>query len=153
MSEVKMIVAVSRNGVIGKDGDLPWGRGLPEDLRTFKELTMGGVLYVGKKTASNLPPLKGREVVVLNRDVHPTLADVGTNDKPEWIIGGAAIYNAALAQDVVDRVYLSVVDKEYDGDTFFSMAQFRSAKWELVSERTIREAEPVVKLQEWLRRR
>lgn len=155
MNEIKMIVAVAKNGVIGKNDGLAWR--IPEDLKTFKELTMGGVLYVGKKTASTLPPLKGREVITLKREGYPTLKDVGHDvvigDRPHWIIGGAAIYNAALEQDVVDRVYLSVIDREYEGDVFFSTAQFVAPKWELVSERIIREADPAVKLQEWLRRR
>lgn len=151
MSEVNMIVAVSKNGVIGKDGGLPWR--ISEDLKAFKELTMGGALYVGKKTASTLPPLKGREIIILNRDVYPTLMDVGDYDKPTWIIGGAAIYTAALKLDIVDVVYLTIIDKEYDGDTFFSTAQFQMPNWELISSKTIREAEPFVSLQEWHRRR
>lgn len=155
MNEVKMIVAVAKNGVIGKNDGLAWR--IPEDLKTFKGLTMGGVLYVGKKTASTLPPLKGREVITLKREGYPTLKDIRHDhiigDRPHWIIGGAAIYNAALEQDIVDRVYLSVIDREYDGDVFFSTAQFATPKWELVSERVIREADPIVKLQEWLRRR
>lgn len=150
---INMIVAVSKNSVIGKDNSLPWR--LPEDLKTFKALTMGSTLYVGKKTASTLPPLKGREVKVLNRDEYPSLSTIRSHhfhDGPDaWIIGGAAIYNAALELDVVDKVYLSIVDKEYDGDTFFSVEQFKTPKWELTSEKIIRESDPVVRLQEWIR--
>lgn len=148
---INMIIAVSKNGVIGKNNGLAWR--IPEDLKIFKELTMGGILYVGKKTASSLPPLKGREVIVLNRNGYPTLSDIGTTLKPEWIIGGAAIYNAALEQDIVDVVYLTAIDAEYDGDIFFSTIQFTGPRWELVSERMIKEADPFVKLQEWRRRR
>lgn len=153
---INMIVAVSKNGAIGKDNDLPWGRSLPEDLKMFKTLTMGGVLYVGKKTANTLPPLKGREVITLNRDTYPTLMDIGDYDGLSssasiWIIGGAAIYDAALKMGIVDKVYLSVVDKEYDGDTFFSIEQFKEPHWKNVSEKIIRESDPVVKLQEWVK--
>lgn len=151
MSEIKMIVAVAKNGVIGKDGALPWR--IPEDLKAFKELTMGGILYVGKKTASTLPPLKGREIAILNRDIYPTMMDIGDCDKPTWIIGGAAIYTAALELDIVDTVYLTGIDREYEGDTFFTTAQFQTPNWELVSERILREADPFVNLQEWRRRR
>lgn len=151
MSEVKMIIAVSKNGVIGKDGGLPWR--ILEDLKTFKELTMGGTLYVGKKTANTLPPLKGRKIIVLNRDVYPTLQDIGDIAEPAWIIGGAVIYNSALALDVVDTVYLSLIDREYEGDTFFSSEQFKTPQWDLISEKVIRAADPLVKLQEWHRRR
>jgi dihydrofolate reductase len=149
---INMIVAVSKNGVIGKDGALPWR--IPEDLRAFKELTMGGILYVGKKTASTLPPLKGREVVVLGRETFPTLLDVKALNKPAWIIGGAAIYNAALELDIVDRIYVTLIDKEYDGDTFFSFEQLKKISalpWKLVSERILRENDPLVTLQEWSR--
>lgn len=155
---IKMIVAVSRNGVIGKGNDLPWGRSLPEDLKTFKALTMGSTLYVGKKTAATLPPLKGREIKVLQREGHPSLATIRSyhtyrdnsgNTEDVWIIGGAAIYNAALELGIVDRVYLSLVDKDYEGDTFFSTEQFKAPKWTLANETVIRDAEPTVKLQEW----
>ena len=149
---INMIVAVSRNGVIGKGSDLPWGRGLPEDLKTFKALTMGSTLYVGKKTASNLPPLKGREVRILNREEFPSLGTLRTHNSGDaWIIGGAAIYNAALEMGIVDKVYLSLVDRDYEGDTFFSYAQFKTPNWKLVKETVIRESDPTVRLQEWLK--
>ena len=151
MSEVKMIVAVAKNGVIGKNNGLAWR--IPEDLKTFKELTMGGILYVGKKTASTLPTLKGRDIIVLKKDESPSLFDIGKLDRPEWIIGGATIYNAALDLDLVDVVYLTVIDKEYDGDIFFSTEQFAMPRWNLTNEKTIKETDPFVKLQEWRRRR
>src|SRR6266568_8800773 len=99
---INMIVAVSKNDVIGKNGTLPWR--IPEDLKAFKELTMGGILYVGKKTAQSLPPLKGREIVILNRSSFPTLNDITTinDERPKWLIGGAQIYDAALKLDIVD---------------------------------------------------
>jgi len=150
---IKMIVAVSRNGVIGKDDGLAWR--IPEDLKTFKSLTMGSTLYVGKKTAATLPPLKGREVKVLQREGYPSLDTIKNHhlydSKDAWIIGGAAIYNAALQLDVVDKVYLSLVDRDYEGDTFFSVSQFKEPYWKLNGETIIREADPTVRLQEWLR--
>lgn len=150
---INMIVAVSKNGVIGKDGNLPWR--IKEDLRKFKELTMGGVLFVGKKTAATLPPLAGRDVVGLNRDTFPTLNDVKNsavwnNTQARWLIGGAAIYNAALENNIVDRVYLTIIDKEYDGDTFFNTASITdSSKWILSSQEVLREQDPIVTLQVW----
>lgn len=151
---INMIVAVSKNGVIGKDGTLPWR--IKEDLRKFKELTMGGILFVGKNTAKTLPPLLGREVIVLSKIASLTsmslidLPEYSTStDKPIWIIGGAAIYNAALELNIVDRVYLTLVDKDYHGDTFFSTGQFVEPQWKLVNESILRELDPLVKLQEW----
>lgn len=152
---INMIVAVSKNGVIGKENGLPWR--LPEDLKTFKSLTMGSTLYVGKKTAGTLPPLKGREVKVLQREGYPSLDTIKNHHLYDainpiaWIIGGAQIYNAALKMDVVDKLYLSFVDKDYDGDTFFSIEQIKEPHWKLIEDKVIREAEPVVRLQEWLR--
>jgi len=150
---IKMIVAVSRNGVIGRGSDLPWGRSLPEDLKTFKTLTMGSTLYVGKKTTSNLPPLKGRDVITLGREGYPSLDTIRRRHSSgdAWIIGGAAIYDAALKLGIVDKVYLSLVDRDYDGDTFFSYAQFKTPEWKLVNETVIRETDPTVRLQEWLK--
>lgn len=150
---IKMIVAVSRNGVIGKDNGLPWR--LPEDLKTFKSLTMGGTLYVGKKTAATLPPLKGREVKVLQREGYPSLDTIKNHHlydgQDAWIIGGAAIYNTALEMGIVDKVYLSLVDKDFEGDTFFSIEQFKEPQWRLSGETIIRETDPTVRLQEWVR--
>jgi dihydrofolate reductase len=150
---INLIVAVSQNGVIGKGSDLPWGRSLSEDLKNFKALTMGGTLYVGKKTAATLPPLKGREVKVLGREGYPSLDTIKTiTPTPDaWIIGGAEIYNAALKLGIVDKVYLSIVNRDYDGDTFFDIEQFKSPQWSLVDARVIRESDPVVRLQEWIK--
>ena len=151
---INMIVAVSKNGVIGKNGNLPWR--IPEDLKAFKELTMGGTLFVGKNTAATLPPLKGRTVVKVNRTEFPTLNDVTDpqwGDTSRWIIGGAAIYNAALDADIVDKVYLTVIDQDFDGDTFFSHGQFQDPKWILTGTRVLKETDPLVTLQEWTRKR
>lgn len=151
---INMIVAISRNCVIGKDGTLPWH--IKEDLQTFKRLTMGGVLFVGKNTAKTLPPLKEREVVILDRTNFPTLTDLNDKrwkDKTKWIIGGSAIYTAALKLGVVDKIYLTMIDEEYDGDTYFSFDQmvYIEAGWKLDNKKVLREANPLVTLQEWIK--
>lgn len=154
---INMIVAASKNDVIGKDGKLPWR--IPEDLKVFKELTMDGVLFAGKNTFASLPPLKGREVVMLNRNTFPTLYDM-KNDKwagkKKWLIGGAVMYHLALELDLIDKVYLTTIDREYDGDTFFCFEHMRNLHingWELKSERVLRENDPLVILEEWERLR
>jgi dihydrofolate reductase len=149
---INLILAVSINGVIGKDGNLPWR--LPEDLKRFKSLTMGGVLFVGKKTAQNLPPLKGREVIVLNRNTYPQLTDiakiVAEKQKEAWIIGGGEVYRSALTTNIVDRVYLTLVEQEFEGDTYFDLnSLFEGDSWNCSSNEIIREKDPVVKLQIW----
>lgn len=127
---VSLIVAVSTNGVIGRDGDLPWH--LPADLRHFKRTTMGHHLIIGRATWDELGrPLPGRTMIVVtrNRDfraegalvahsLEAALALAGDDDEP-FIGGGAEIYRQALDADVVDRIYLTRVHAVVEGDTYF----------------------------------
>ena len=128
---IVLVVAVSRNGVIGRDGALPWR--LPSDLRRFKEITMGKPIIMGRKTWEALPrkPLPGRTNIVVSRQpgylapgaivagtVNEALA-VARSAKPAEIavIGGGDIYRQILP--FADRIYLSEVDAEAEGDTHF----------------------------------
>jgi dihydrofolate reductase len=127
---VSLIVAMSSNGVIGRDGDLPWH--LPADLRHFKATTMGHHLIIGRATWDELGrPLPGRTMVVVtrNRDfsadgvlvahsVEEALSLVVGDDGP-FIGGGAEIYRQALDAGFVDRVYVTRIHAEVEGDTFF----------------------------------
>jgi dihydrofolate reductase len=145
---INLIAAVSKNGIIGKDGTLPWR--IPEDLKTFKSLTMDGVLFVGKKTFSTLPQLKGREVIQLNRLSFPTLLDINNTNWPHkqlWIIGGAEIYKAALDLDIIDNLYITRIDAEYEGDTYFPLDKL--TRYRLISEKALKAEDPCVILQEW----
>lgn len=140
---VSLIVAVSDNGVIGRDGGLPWR--LPRDLRHFKRTTMGHHLIVGRRTWGEAGmPLPGRTIVVVTRDpafraagatvVHSldaALAAARGDDEP-FIGGGAHIYREALARALVDRLYLSRVHAAVEGDTFFP--ELDLAGWQLVAE-------------------
>lgn len=128
---VSLIVAVARNGTIGKDGDLPWR--LPADMKWFKDKTMGHHVVMGRKTYESLGghPLPGRTKIVLTRSrsleapgatVVPDLpsamalaADAG--DDEVFIIGGAGVYLEALP--LAGRVYLTRVDADIDGDVVF----------------------------------
>lgn len=114
------IWAQSVDGIIGRDGDLPWS--LPEDLAHFRELTSGRVVVMGRTTWESLPdayrPLPGRENVVLSRHgldapgatVVPDVAAVlrVVDDRPAWIVGGAQVYAAMLP--MVARVEVTDVD-------------------------------------------
>ena len=127
---VSLIVAMSSNRVIGRDGDLPWH--LPADLRHFKKTTMGHHLIIGRATWDEVgKPLPGRTMVVVtrNRDfsadgvlvahsVEEALA-LARDDNEPFIGGGAEIYRQALAADVVDRLYITRVHARVEGDTFF----------------------------------
>lgn len=121
---ISLIVAYARNQVIGKDGDMPWH--LPADLKNVKELTTGKTIVMGRKTFESIgKPLPNRRNVVLTRsqDFHPEGVEV-VHAKEEVlalgdviIFGGAEIYRQFL--DVVDRLYVTEIDLETEGDTFF----------------------------------
>jgi dihydrofolate reductase len=127
---VSLIVAVSTNGVIGRDGDLPWR--LPADLRHFKKTTMGHHLIIGRATWDEVGrPLPGRTMVVVTRDrgfhadgvlvahsVEEALALARDDDEP-FIGGGAEIYRVALERELVDRLYVTRVHAVVEGDTSF----------------------------------
>jgi dihydrofolate reductase len=132
---VSLIVAVSSNGVIGRDGDLPWR--LPADLRHFKKTTMGHHLIIGRATWDEVGrPLPGRTMVVITRNlefeaegvlvahsVEGAVALASDDDEP-FIGGGAEIYRQALDAGLVDRLYLTRVHAEVEGDTFFPAIDF-----------------------------
>jgi dihydrofolate reductase len=136
-------VARARNGVIGKDGGLPWR--LPGDLAFFKKTTMGKPVIMGRKTWDSLPvkPLPGRLNIVLSRDgsfephgavvcdnfssavqiAREQAADDGADEV--CVIGGAALFEAALPK--AKRLYLTEVEAEVEGDAFFPA--FDEADW------------------------
>ena len=115
------IVARSENGVIGKDGGLPWR--CKGDLQFFKRTTMGRKIVVGRTTFDGLPPLKGREIYVLTRnteaDFENGTAITNPADLPDDAIlcGGATVYDLLIER--CDEILVTTVKKEVDGDTFF----------------------------------
>lgn len=119
---------MSENRVIGNAGRIPWH--LPEDFRWFKEVTMRGVLVMGRKTFQSIGrPLPGRETVVLTRgdfshpgvrtfvDVDKLRTDLRDDPRPVWICGGSEIYGILLG-DCSD-LFLSRVHQSADGDATF----------------------------------
>jgi len=140
---VSLIVAVSDNRVIGRDGGLPWH--LPRDLRHFKATTMGHHLIIGRRTWQEVgKPLPGRTMVVVTRSLRFEAAgatvvhsleealEVSKKDEEPFVGGGAHIYRMALARDLVDRLYITRVHAEIEGDTFLPEIDFDD--WELISE-------------------
>jgi len=132
--KLAQIVAVASNGVIGRNNQLPWY--LPEDLKYFKRTTMGKPVIMGRKTYESIgKPLPGRTNIVITRNPDYQLAGcqvVQTLDaaievaegvcflegKEEGIImGGSEIYKLSLPQ--TDRLYLTEVHAEVEGDAFF----------------------------------
>jgi len=123
---ISLIVAVSRNGVIGANNKLPWH--LPADLKRFKQLTMGHPILMGRKTFESIgKPLSGRTNIVITRQkefqccgttvvhsVEEALLD-HENEKEAFVIGGAEIFRQALP--FADRIYLTRIEKDFEGDT------------------------------------
>ncbi len=136
---ISIIVAVSSNGVIGRDGDLPWR--MPADLGHFKRTTMGHHLVVGRKTWDEVGrPLPGRIMVVVTRDPELRLAgatvvhslaeaiEVARDDDEPFIAGGGEIYRQALP--LAGRIYMTRIHAEFDGDTTFP--ELDAGEWLLV---------------------
>ena len=133
--KASLIVAVSRNGVIGKDNDLIWS--LPKDMRFFKETTMGHHVIMGRKNFESIPhkysPLPNRTNVVITRQANYTAEGCvvvnsveaaleiakENGDTEPFIIGGGQIYKLALEANLVDKIYLTRIHHTYEGDTFF----------------------------------
>lgn len=124
---ITLIAACTENGVIGRDGDMPWH--LPGELRAFKEATMGKPLVVGRTTWESIGrPLPGRRMIVVTRQadysatgvevvhgIEEALALVTT--EPEVMIGGGAtLYEALL--DRAERLLLTVIHTTLEGDTY-----------------------------------
>lgn len=129
-ARVNIIVAITPDNAIGRDGDLLYR--LKPDMRHFKEITMGHPIVMGRKTWQSLPKgaLPGRRNIVISRnksfeapgaEVYGDLLSalsVVPSDEDLFIIGGAQIYAAALP--LADKLYLTVIDAPSDGaDTFF----------------------------------
>ena len=131
MSRIAFVVAVSRNGVIGRDGGLPWR--ISADLKRFKQITMGKPVIMGRKTWESLPkrPLPGRTNIVITRQAGydapgahvakgvGAALKIAEAEQPEEIavIGGGEIFR--MFMPTADRVYLSEAHLSVDGDTFF----------------------------------
>ncbi len=130
---VTIVVAVGANGVIGRDGGMPWPR--TGDMRQFKELTWGHPVVMGRATFESIGrPLPGRTSVVLTRRSdwtpgHPdvlvahTLTDAleaaAALDDDVFLVGGAQVYAEALEAGLVDRLVVTHVPLAPEGDAFF----------------------------------
>ena len=133
--KISIVVAVSQNGVIGRDGDMPWK--LSTDLKRFKALTLGKPVIMGRKTFASIGrPLPGRPHVIVSRDpdYHPdgvevvqsleaAIARTGeiaaeSGGDEICVIGGGEIYRQAMA--FADCLHVTHVEAQIDGDTFFA---------------------------------
>jgi dihydrofolate reductase len=143
MTDVRlsMIVAMTPDRVIGRDGQLPWR--LSADLRRFKRLTMGHCIIMGRKTHQSIGrPLPGRRTVVVSRQTQLALAGVEVvhsipeavqvcrHDSEVFFVGGEAVYREALP--LVERIYRTLVRAQLCGDTYFP--QLPQQDWQVISE-------------------
>ncbi len=144
--KISIIVAIADNGVIGRDNELPWR--LSADLQRFKALTMGHHLLLGRKTFEAIGrPLPGRKMIVVSRGT-PELPDGvhlaasvidgierarSHGEEELFVAGGASIYAVTLTD--CDRVYLTRVHDDVDGDVLFPAVDW--SLWDEVSRQEI----------------
>ena len=127
---LSIIVAKAKNNIIGKDNKLLWH--LPEDMKRFKELTTGHVIIMGRKTFESIGKvLPDRKHIIFSNNpdfkvndenvevVHSMLQiqEYIENKEENFVIGGAMIYN--LLMPYVKKMYVTEVEKEFEGDAFF----------------------------------
>lgn len=132
--KISLIVAVAENGVIGRNGALPWH--VPSDLKTFRRITMGKPVVMGRKTFTSIgKPLPGRDNIIVTRDASFSASgtdhaasidaalDIARRKATErgvdeiMVIGGAEIF--ALTLPMADRIYLTRIHARPDGDVVF----------------------------------
>ncbi|MGB3719775.1 MAG: dihydrofolate reductase [Hyphomicrobiaceae bacterium] len=140
--EIALVVAAAENGVIGRQGALPWH--IPSDLRMFRRITMGKPVIMGRKTFQSIgKPLAGRDNIVVSRDPHfapegvivtnslaaaierARAAAASSGQNEIMVIGGAEVFRKALP--LVHRIYLTRVHGNPDGDTF--LPELNLAEW------------------------
>lgn len=123
---IKIIAAISKNRVLGNDNKLIWS--LPNDLKRFKKLTTNNTVVMGRKTYESIGrPLPNRRNIVITRDenYHDDNIEVVNSIEEAlllcnndcFIIGGGQIYQQTL--DLAEKIYLTIVDEEFEGDAFF----------------------------------
>jgi dihydrofolate reductase len=140
---LSLIVAMDKNQLIGNRNQLPWH--LSEDLKRFKAITMGKPVIMGRKTFESIGrPLPGRRNIIISRNpvfrikgcetarnlIHAI--ELTAESDEAVIIGGRQIYQEALT--LVDRMYLTLIEYEFDGDAWFP--PFNEVEWNLIASET-----------------
>lgn len=123
---ISIIVATSKNRVIGNNNSLIWK--LPADLKRFKQITTGNTVVMGRKTYESIgKPLPNRRNIIITRDTNYLVDNCEVVNSLEealmlcnndcFIIGGGEIYKQSL--DIADKIYLTLVQEDFEGDTYF----------------------------------
>jgi len=138
---LSMIAALGKNRVIGSNNKMPWH--LPADLQHFKKTTLGSPIIMGRKTYDSIGrPLLGRKNIILSRDKNLFIEGCSVvnsleaamnlveaeNPDEVFITGGSYLYKTYLAD--ADRLYLTLIDEEFEGDTFFP--DYTQYNWKLI---------------------
>jgi len=142
---ISIVVAISKNNIIGKNNDLPWH--YSEDLKYFKELTTNNTIVMGSRTFQSIlrrinKPLPNRKNIVVTRNPNFTYPNVEVVndlekflsqkfDEEIFVIGGKDIFDVAL--NYADRLYITHINKEYSGDVSFSDIDY--SRYQLVSKK------------------
>jgi dihydrofolate reductase len=135
---IKIIVAVSKNGIIGNNNSLIWH--IPADLKNFKKLTTGNAIIMGRKTYESIgKPLPNRRNIIITRDENYKVYNCEVVNSLEeslllcnsdcFIIGGGEIYKQVLP--ITDEIYLTLIDEDFEGDTYFP--EIKEEEWFEVS--------------------
>lgn len=148
---INLVAAMTKSRVIGKNNQLPWH--LSDDLKNFKKLTSGNTVIMGRKTfeslgkalpnrnniviSSSMPPI---ENITVAKTVEEALQKAESFNREVFIIGGASVYAQALP--FADRLCLSFVKKDYDGDAYFP--EFDMAEWKTENRKDYPDFELVV---------
>jgi dihydrofolate reductase len=163
-----IISAKAKNNVIGRNNEMPWH--ISEDLKYFKEKTLGHKIILGRKNFESLgKPLRNRDNIILTRDKKYKVegakiyndvdqlekdlsfdsdsAQDDTEKEEIFIVGGAEIYKLFLEKDLVDRMYITQLDQEVEGDVFFP--EFDETKWKKVDGKRSTNGEYEYEFQVW----
>lgn len=147
MGKIIMIAAHDENRGIGKDNKLPWGK-IPEDMRHFKNTTMGHIVVMGRKTFESFgsKKLPGRNNIVISRTMDTNNDEVfveylienilhvlKTEVEKSFIIGGGKIYESFLPY--ADEAILTEIKGTYDCDTYFP--ELPESEWEVTDQREV----------------
>lgn len=127
---ITIIAAIAKNNALGKDNDLIWH--LPADLKRFKKITSGHHILMGRNTFESIgKPLPNRTTVIITRNKNyfkdgcliahsiEEAIELANSDDQIFIIGGAQVYKAALKNNLVDQLDITLVHQEFEADAFF----------------------------------
>jgi dihydrofolate reductase len=145
---INLIVANTENGVIGKNGSMPWS--MPQELKRFRKLTKNSIVLMGRKTYETIgKPLDSRHNYILTKselkidgafvfsEIEDALKDMEIifPNTEIFIIGGATVYKMFLESNLIDKIYQTLIHTTIEGDAFFD---FKKDEWNLVNEEKVK---------------